>query len=580
MKAYLKSRVALKAISLLISLFVGTGIFAILFGGINFLNPTEVTFLHGDSRAHYISQLFYLSDIWRFPLGLNPKYGLDLSFSSSISGPWPILLLLLQKWLKISPEMQFYGILTLVNLMLHHQIAKNILRLYGLRFALQHVLSILFFTPFLLFRLEIHPLSVAIQWPILWAIYIFLKNRIHQRSDSREIFFLVFISYCIFLNTWFIVVCIMFFQITEIQFKTLSLKLKIRTVWLKLKPTLFGTLFASIIIDGLFLVGDNPLTDGFSRVKTTGWGLYNYNLLSIINPDTGIRDYWYFKPEVGNLEGWSYNMSSTNVSFGMTYGSYEGFAYIGLGLILLCLITFWTCRRNLLKTIRSKFTSLSLTYFVLLLIYTIAPTRLTFGEIDLKLVPSYFSNLLQPLFPFRSSGRMVVFFAYLLIIVSVVLICKSLPKNKSILILLSCVVLQAVDLTKPLISRYNYSKSLSEESVEWRQSVPKELAKMAKDKRELRIFPVENFTNGYDQLAWWAWNLGMSTEAVYSARPNASLQKELSKVYRRELCFNEISKFTVFAVQKSELGIGKLKKCNLDVYSKVDYYDWLFIAKP
>jgi hypothetical protein len=137
-----------------------------------------------------------------------------------------------------------------------------------------------------------------------------------------------------------------------------------------------------------------------------------------------------------------------------------------------------------------------------------------------------------------------------------------------------------VDLTKPLISRYNYSKSLSEESVEWRQSVPKELAKMAKDKRELRIFPVENFTNGYDQLAWWAWNLGMSTEAVYSARPNVSLQKELSKVYRRELCFNEISKFTVFAVQKSELGIGKLKKCNLDVYSKVDYYDWLFIAKP
>jgi hypothetical protein len=580
MRVLIKSRLLSDLLSILISSLAGLGIFIVIFGGTGFLLPSNLAFLNGDSRAHYVSQLFFLSDSFRFPLGLNPNYGLELSYSSSINGPGPFILLAFQKLLGISPELQLYGFMTWFNLILHHQFARRILRLLGFKYISQHLFAFFFFTPFLLFRLEIHPLSVAIQWPILWAIYLLLKTRILGFIRYREVFFLVFISYSIFINLWFIVICVLLFQITQIELQHFELKDKVKIVWSKFHPIIIATFLASLLIDGLFFIGSSEVIDGFERFKTQGWGIYSFNPLSIINPDTGIRDEWYFKPDIGNAEGWNYNMSSSGFSLGMTYGSYEGYTYIGLGAILLGVIAFISLKKKSTRVVTSRITNLSLIYSAILFLYALAPTRITFGNLDIRIVSSYFQNLVQPLFPFRSSGRIMIVFGYLLIILFLVVIKRHFSKSMASALVSLCLVVQSVDLAGPLLTRFHYASSLLNQNFDWRQEVPDALTRIAEGKKELRIFPVENVIKEYDQLAWWAWNLEMGTNGVYSARSDANRLLKMTNLERDNICLNTISSLSLYAIQKSEFGLDKLKNCDLSVYSMTENDTWVFITKP
>ena len=563
--------------SFAISSLIGLAYFFLIFGGLSFLNPSNLIFVIGDSKSHYVSQLFFLSDDWRFPLGLNPNYGQEFSFTSSINGPGPFPLLFFQKLFGLRADLQFYGLLTWFNLTLHHQLARRILLRFNFGFVSQHLFGLMFFTPFLLFRLELHPFSVAIQWPILWAILILLKRHRGERIKYGEVFSLVFLSYAIFINIWFIVVCVLLFQITQIKTLFLDLSKEKLTILSRVNPIICGTLFASFLIDGLFLFGTN-VANGVDRVKTEGWGVYSYNILSIFNPDTGIRDDWYFKPGVGNVEGWTYNMSTTRLSLGMTYGSYEGFSYIGLGAIVLGLISLYHYKRNLIENVKTIITPLSFMYTLVLVIYAIAPTRIAIGSLDVRIVPSEIINLIQPIFPFRSSGRMMISFAYLLILVAIVSIKKAFP-SRTCAIISFCLIIQFIDLSSPLLERYSFAKDLTQQNLDWRSDVPTELSIISKGKKELRTFPVENPLKGYEHLAWWAWQLNLSTNSVYSARPNQNLLSSVSEEEKRKICFNMISSDAVYAVQQSESGTGKLRNCDLSLYATTKVNNWLFLAK-
>jgi hypothetical protein len=376
------------------------------------------------------------------------------------------------------------------------------------------------------------------------------------------------------------VICILLFQVTQIELQLFDLKDKAKIVWSKIHPIIIATFLASLLIDGLFFIGSSEVIDGFERFKAQGWGIYSFNPLSIINPDTGIRDEWYFKPNVGNAEGWSYNMSSSGFSLGMTYGSYEGYTYIGLGAISLGVISFITLKRKSIRVVTSRITNLSLIYSAILFFYALAPTRITFGNLDIRIVSSYFQNLVQPLFPFRSSGRMMIVFGYFLIILFLIMIKRHFSKSMASTIVSFCLIVQSVDLAGPLLSRFHYASSLLSQNFDWRQEVPDALIRVAEGKKELRIFPVENATKDYDQLAWWAWNLEMSTNGVYSARSDENRLLKMTNLEKDNICSNKISPVSLYAIQKGEFGLDKLKDCDLSVYSKTENDMWVFITKP
>jgi hypothetical protein len=286
-------------------------------------------------------------------------------------------------------------------------------------------------------------------------------------------------------------------------------------------------------------------------------------LLTFFNPDTGIRDAWYFEPNIGNIEGWSYNMSSSKITFGMTYGSYEGFAYLGAGILVLIsanMLFHWGELKSRLQTQLSKRTKLLL---VFLLVYVLGFPRITIGNVDIPpmRVRNWF-KFFEPFPMFPSSGRAVSIFAFGMIIISLFYLVQLKSKTLITFIIGVILTIQLIDLIGPLKDRYVYARQKSETQINL-NSAPSELRLIAKDKKYLRIYPLENHTSEYDQIAYWAWELGLETNAIYSARFNYSIAKEFEQKDFQLICKGQFSQEIIYAIEDTTSGIGQFSECNL-----------------
>ena len=72
---------------------IGIGIICFLMvAGHEILNPKFVNWIHGsDPLKDYIGWAFYRNGPWTFPVGLNPKYGMEISSSIMYSDSIPIM---------------------------------------------------------------------------------------------------------------------------------------------------------------------------------------------------------------------------------------------------------------------------------------------------------------------------------------------------------------------------------------------------------------------------------------------------------------------------------------------------------
>ena len=64
--------------------------YAIL-GSSNILPTSDEWMLHGDAAQSFIIWKYFFNDVWRFPIGLNPNYGLGQGSSIIYSGSIPLL---------------------------------------------------------------------------------------------------------------------------------------------------------------------------------------------------------------------------------------------------------------------------------------------------------------------------------------------------------------------------------------------------------------------------------------------------------------------------------------------------------
>ena len=60
--------------------------------GKNNISPTsDIWMLQGDAASNLVAWKYFFNDIWRFPIGLNPNYGLSQGSSIIYSGPTPLI---------------------------------------------------------------------------------------------------------------------------------------------------------------------------------------------------------------------------------------------------------------------------------------------------------------------------------------------------------------------------------------------------------------------------------------------------------------------------------------------------------
>ena len=345
---------------------------------INFLNNEWLS--PGDSGWHWINWLFFReTSIFQFPIFENYNYGMELSSSIAINDSLPIMALIFKPLSFILPfDFQYFGLWILICFILQGQLGFILLR----KVTNNEFLSLLgacFFilAPPFLWRLWGH-YSLMAHWLIILGIIIFYSSNFNLRN------WILLLILTALVNAYILAIILSIF-ILDLIYRTRIEGFRSKDSFLIFFKA-FSLLILSLYVFGYFSNG--------ASIGSGGYSLYRANLNTFFNDN----DFWsYILPDIGSIPN-----------------DYEGFAFLGVGIIVLLFISLYEVFKNklLLNTIFSKKNIYLLSLSILLFLFAIT-NKITLGtlvlfEFDL---PEFFKIFTRPL---RSSGRMVWLLFYLI----------------------------------------------------------------------------------------------------------------------------------------------------------------------
>lgn len=426
------------------------------------LNPCQDVWLlggydEGDITQHYAGWLAFRNSPWAFPLGYAANAsipdGVIISYTDSI--PW--VAILCKVFRNILPETwQYFGLYTFACFVLQGIAAGILVNRFSKSRCFTVISSIFFvFSPILLDRAFRHT-ALASHWLILFSLYIYLDYRqklhSHLLSDSGQNILnegpVRFPWQCFLLNIlaiglhpYMLPITMLFTLLCCVErgwHKTSESK----TVrWCKAAGLFLLALFSAAFAG--WCLGVVGWSSGDSR---EGFGFYSMNLNAPVNPSSPFGYQWsrFLQPLPQGA------------------GQYEGFNYLGLGiLLLLAVCTVWMIFKAWRTPAESvailakwaKNNVLLLLTALFLFLFALSNT-ISFG--DASLVIPIPRKLLELCGIFRSSGRMFYTVWYLLLLWGLSVLRKLVsPRWGGILLALFAAV-QVFDLSLVIEQKHDH----------------------------------------------------------------------------------------------------------------------------
>ena len=418
-----KIHISLLSISFLASLYL------LGFNNLNFLNKNWLYL--GDLSGYQIGWEFFRNDSWKFPLGFNPNYGLELANSIVFSDSIPLFAFIFKLFKNFLPEnFQYFSLWIVLSIYL--QLLFSYLIIFNLTKNFYFsVISIFFFilAPIFLHRSGIH-LSLMGQWIILFSFYIELNN-----SKSKPILRGINLILSSLIHFYFTIILIILNSLTYlfllIEKKSLYKKVIIEII------LIYPLLLITMYVAGYFMIRPE---DGLGG----GYGYFNLNLNSFFNP-SGFNN--------SNSFNWSILMPKQPLN----NGEYEGFSYLGIGGFFLLFFTILSFFKNIKEFFISKKEILSI--FLVFLVFAISH-NINFGEVNFITIDLN-NVILGILSSFRASGRLIWPVYYLIFILGIFFIFNFFSGKKRFIILIFLLLIQLIDLSNGLReyykgNQYNY----------------------------------------------------------------------------------------------------------------------------
>jgi hypothetical protein len=396
--------------------------------GLDVIVPTNIRWLmeaHHDWGTHYLGWAFYRDAPWSFPLGYVPDYcypsGTNIGLTDSIVLP----ALLLKPFSGLLPEdFQYLGFWLLACHMLTAHYTIRILNLYNAK-TIYVILGAVFvaINPVLFFR-GIHP-SLCIHGFILASIYYYLKpaTAVTVGAINRAQVWLALIASLISPYIWLMIIGFNFILPLKHWYYEKRLGWKKALVYPAI--AVVGSVLLWIIV-GIISFGSGGLE------VDNSYGLYSFNLNSFYNPS----GFSMFLPEIPWLR---------------PTHQYEGFMYLGLGLMIfsvIAIVLFGISKKSPGIIKNNKHLLLLIILTIVLALFAIT----NIVSIDDKVlfeywVPNFIARIGSI---FRASARFMwvlyyLFFAFVLVI----FVKAKFPDWIKMPVLVLVVLLQAYDL-KPL----------------------------------------------------------------------------------------------------------------------------------
>lgn len=346
------------------------------------LSPSHVDWLYwGDHRQSFAAQNLYKNSPWQFPLGriTNADFpvGTNIVFMDG-----NLLLAIAAKLLApiTGAHAQLYGIWIFICLLL---------QLYSIYWALRQLdvppaFACLGCLPLALlptFYFRLPHLNLLAHFLVIFGWGTLLSR--HLSGTRKFNIFLILICASILIHAYFTPPLIMMAILA--QWRVHAFRLDRNAALFVCRKTFWiaATAFVVMFCTGYF--------EKF-RSDAGGFGYFSMNLNALINPI------------------WNTSTFVKTLPMG-TAGQYEGYQYLGLGLILLLVVCAWTCRRRMLSGIDRP-----VWIFWVLLILLSLSNRIFLGSVLLFALKIPHA-LEGPLQSFRASGRYAWFVVYPLLLI-------------------------------------------------------------------------------------------------------------------------------------------------------------------
>lgn len=414
------------------------GIIFIAIYGVNILNPFYTDWLlnGGDLTQHYLGWEFYRKSKWLFPIGLTDQLSYPINNSVMYTDSIPVFAVIFKVLTRgLSERFQYFGLWGICCFILQGYYASKILDKF-INDKVQVLIGSIFLilSPTVIFRMYYHT-ALAAQWLILYSIYLLVEHKRNYSNLKKSNLQWGILGVLIgSIHLYFLPMCGALLAVYILYSFAEEKKIN-------LKYILPGISFCIGLLATVYILGG--FSSGVGAGTADGLGYFSYNLNGLVN---------------------SIGKSTILTELNMyTQGQYEGFAYLGMGIIVLValavILMVFLCHREYLKIIKRnwlKYLILVVALFVLTVLA--ASPEITFGSKLLIKLP-YSSTIMKCWGIFRSSGRLIWTVYYYVIIGAIVVFYDAMSKlniKKYFVsgILLMCLIIQIYDISEMLAAKH------------------------------------------------------------------------------------------------------------------------------
>ncbi|HEX7044424.1 MAG TPA: DUF6311 domain-containing protein [Burkholderiales bacterium] len=519
---------------------IGLGVLAfLLVVGPRTLYPTNIAWLgQGDAATQYLGWAFFRESPWSFPVGLNPRYGLELASAIVFSDSIPLFAFVFKPFSALLPgTFQYFGLWLLLCFALQAWVGWKLVGLVSADTAVRLLGSAFFvLAPPMLWRLQGH-FSLVGHFLVLAALYLALR----PQARRQPWLWAGVLAAAALVHPYFLAMTGALW-IADLAARALAG----HRAAARAGEVVVLLLLTTIVCwqAGYFSVGANAAAGGY--------GMYRLNLVSLVNPLS-----------------WSFLLKDIRQG----PGDYEGFNYLGLGVLVLILgcVPSWIASRG--RLLPGMFARPFLLAVLAALALFAVTHRIGFGprtvEFPLGAEAERLANI------FRSSGRMFwpVYYAILLGVVASVV--RAQPPRVAVPLLALALLLQVVDTSA---GWHPIRRSLMVDAqAQWQTPLQSRFWREAASRyTRVRMIPPRNEAPGWQIFASYANAHGLATDAVYLARPDAAGLAAITRRAERMLASGTYERDTlyVFSDRAAVLAVERVD-ASRDVFARVDGFNAL-----
>jgi len=470
----------------MIGALLGAIVFLIIFGYTPLIGANSGWLFGGDGSQYYLSAAFFQQSPWAFPPGLNSHYGLEIPSSIFLSDGIPLFGFLFKALYPITGHaVQYVGLWVLTCFVLQGLLGWLLAGLFTESniIKLCTALLVLFMPAFLSRSVQLDHYPTAGHFLILAALVVFFSP-VRRRRRAVWTGLVVLSVLC----DSYIFTMVLAIWCADIAARAWRLEQKKRylaseVVWV------VSASAVTLWLSGFFVMG--------SGYEAVGFGVFRANLLSIFDSKPGYLSWSYFLPPTPKVS------DANNAPH-----------FLGTGLILVLAAAGLVCLERPSKPRWHSRVWFLVAAAVLMFLFAMS-NRMSIGSFEFVIPIGTRMEGLASLF--RASERFAWPLLYLSVAGAVHVLSTQLDRRFACAIFLAAAGLQSVDtragwggVSERLAARKADSWPIALRAPFW--------GRAGTIYRDVRLLPAANFNPGYSDVAYFALQHGMRTDAVYLSR--------------------------------------------------------------